>query len=343
MAASARLTSPPADPGRLAGWAVSRIAAGAAADAAVDAVIDIEYAAREASPDLGGRFGGHTLGVPAGRRPGGRRRFHLSGVSTRSLREQDSDEPWAVLLDPARLIRGIGTVSRARRGPQGVELNLVPHPLFADPGERWLPPLARSLSVRLDPHTGFLRSALLFDAHGALATAEVSSLDVQDVRPPGEAGAVLARMAATLLEPACLRAVVRIEADPHEDLSFTSAPSARSWTVSSNRGALTVTGDYEPDRTGPLTARLAELLAPARIVSHLANADATSPNSVEATVRPLRTFPLSAWASDETLTCGFTVDPATGVLVRAEVITDGRTICLHAVTALGPGRGSAVR
>jgi hypothetical protein len=143
-------------------------------------------------------------------------------------------------------------------------------------------------------------------------------------------------MAATLLEPARLTAEVRIEADPHDDLSFTPAPSSRSWTVSSDRGSLAVAGDYEPDRTSPVAARLAELLTPARIVSHLAHVTATSPTSIEATVRPLRSFPLSAWAPDSTLTCHFTVDPTTGVLVRAGATSDRRTVFHHTVTALGP-------
>ncbi|WP_112466605.1 hypothetical protein [Streptomyces triticisoli] len=336
MAATHWLGDPPADRERLAPWALSRIAAAAAEDARVDAMVDIEYAARDIEADLGGRFGAGVVGGPSNRRPGGRRSFHLDGISPLRLREEDSDEPWAALLDPARLIRGIGTVSEAHRSGEWVELTLIPHALFAAPTDPWLPPGAHSLTVRLDPATGFLRSAALHDRQGPLATAQVRGLDVLDARFSAEAGTTLARMARTLLEPARLTAEVRIEADPHDDHSFTPVPSARSWTISSGREILTMTGDYEPDRTSPAAARLAELLTPARIVSHLAHVTATSPTSVEAAVRPLRTFPFSAWAPDESLTCRFTVDPTTGVLVRAEATTEHRTVFRHIVTALGP-------
>ncbi len=336
MAASARLVGPPADPHRLTAWALSRIAATAAEDAHVDAVISIEYAARDTAPDLGGRYGSHEVGGSAKPQQGARQDFHLDGISPLRLREEDSDEPWAALIDPARLIRGIGTVTGARRTGPWIELDLTPNPSFADPTDHWLPPGARSLTIRLDPDTGFLRYAALHDERGPLATARVDDLDVADQRPPGQAGAVLARMATTLLESARLAAELRIEVDPHEDLSFTPVPSSRSWAVSSGRGSLTVTGDYEPDRISPVVARLAELLTPARIVSHLAHVTATSPTSITATVRPLRAFPLSAWAPDSTLTCHFTVDRTTGVLVRAEAIADRRTVFRHIVTALGP-------
>ncbi|PWI10541.1 hypothetical protein DIZ27_11175 [Streptomyces sp. NWU339] len=99
-------------------------------------------------------------------------------------------------------------------------------------------------------------------------------------------------------------------------------PRTRAWTRRSTR-------------TSPAAARLAEMLTPARIVSHLAHVEATSPASVRATVRPLRTFPFGAWAPDETLTCHFTVDPATGVLVRAEAAAEHRTVFRHIVTTLG--------
>ncbi|MFG2848191.1 hypothetical protein ACGF12_34245 [Kitasatospora sp. NPDC048296] len=336
MAASTRLTGPPTGPDWLAAWALSRIAVTAAEDARVDAVIDIACAARDAGANLGGRYGAHEVGDPAHPPQAGRRSFHLDGISPLRLREEDSDEPWAALLDPARLIRGIGAVTGARRTGPWVELGLTPHPLFADPTDRWLSPGARSLIIRLDPDTGFLRFAALHDEHGLLMTAQVGDLNVADARPPGHAGTVLARMAATLLEPARLTAEVRIEADPHDDLSFAPVPSSRSWTVSSDRGSLALTGDYEPDRTSPVAARLAELLTPARIVSHLAHVTATSPTSIKATVRPLRSFPLSAWAPDSTLTCHFTVDPTTGVLVRAEATEGRRTVFRHTVTALGP-------
>ncbi|MEU6523906.1 hypothetical protein ABZ892_14045 [Streptomyces sp. NPDC046924] len=336
MAATHWLGGPPADRERLASWALARIASTAAEDARVDATVDIEYAARDVEADLGGRFGADTVGEPANRRREERRSLRLAGISPLRLREEDSDEPWAVLFDPARLIRGIGAVTEASRSGEWVELALVPDALFAAPTDPWLPPGAHGLTLRLDPVSGFLRSATLHDEQGPLATARVTDLDVLDTRSSAEAGTPLARMAETLLEPARLAAKVRIEADPHDDLSFTAVPSARSWTISSGAETLTMTGEYEPDRTSPAAARLAEMLAPARIVSHLAYVEATSPTSVRATVRPLRTFPFSAWAPDETLTCHFTVDPATGVLVRAEATAGHRTVFRHIITALGP-------
>lgn len=228
-------------------------------------------------------------------------------------------------------------MTRAERGEGYVALSLVPHPSFAHPADAWLPPGARGLVVRLDPGTGFLRSAALHDDRGPLVSARLVDLHVRDVRSSAAAGRVVARMARTLVEPVRLRAAVAVEADPHEDLAFTGEPSARSWTVSSGGRELTVTGDYAPDATSPSAARLAELLTPARIVSHLAHITAVSATSVRAGVRPLRTFPCSAWAPDESLACAFTVDPETGVLMRAEATAegDGRVILRHVVTALG--------
>jgi hypothetical protein len=348
MATTHWLGDPPAEHDPLTAWALSRLAATVAEDARVDAVVEIACEEREFEPELGGRFGAGTTGGPASRRPGGTRTFRLDGVSPALLREEDSDEPWAVLFDPARLIRGIGAVTRAERGEGYVELSLVPHPLFADPADAWLPPGARGLVVRLDPGTGFLSSATLHDDRGSLATARVPELNVHDARSSAEAGWVVARMARTLVEPVRLTADIAVEVDPHEDLAFTGGPSARSWTVSAGGRELTVTGDYAPDATSPSAARLAELLAPARIVSHLAHVTAVSATSVRAGVRPLRTFPFSAWASDDSLTCGFTVDPETGVLVRAEATAEvtgdeeangrGRVVFRHVVTALGAQR-----
>ncbi|GAA2268265.1 hypothetical protein GCM10010145_48540 [Streptomyces ruber] len=336
MAATPWLGGRPADNERLAAWALSRIAATGAEDACVDAVIDIVYAARDTEADLGGRFGSGVVGEPATRRPERRQSFHLDGISPLRLREEDSDEPWAVLLDPARLLRGIGTVTQASRSQEGIDLTVTAHPDFADPTDPWLPPGAHSLTVQLDPDTGFLRSAALHDEQGTLATAQVSDLNVRDAPPSTQAGEILARMARTLLEPTRLTAEVHIETDPHEDLSITSVPASRSWTILVDENTLTMTGDYAPDRTSPAAARLAELLTPARIVSHLANVTPTSPHSLQATVRPLRTFPFSAWAPDDALTCHFTVDPETGVLVRAAATARGRTVFRHTVTALGP-------
>src|SRR5690606_40371098 len=110
------------------------------------------------------------------------------------------------------------------------------------------------------------------------------------------AGQVLARMARTLVEPARLTAEVAIETDPHRDLSVAPEPSARSWTVTVGRETVRMSGDYAPGRTGPLAARLAELLAPARVASHLTHAMPGPGTSARRGVRPLRTFPVSAWA-----------------------------------------------
>ncbi|URM90148.1 hypothetical protein LUW75_09285 [Streptomyces sp. MRC013] len=337
MAASHWLGDPPADRERLAAWALSRVAATAAEDVHVDAVVDIVHAARDARTDLGGRFGGCEVGEPDAGQAEERRRFRLDGISPRRLREEDCDEPWAALFDPARLVRGIATVRNVRRGREWVELVLTPHAAFAAPADAWLPPGACDLVVRVDTATGFLLSATVVDEQGPLVTGRISGLAIRDTSPsPADAGRVLARMARTLVEPARLTADVRIETDTHTDLSTTPVPSVRSWTVSCGTETLTVTGDYAPDRTSPAAARLAELLAPARIVSHLAHVEATSPASITATVRPLRSFPLSAWAPDESLTCRFTVDRTTGVLLYAEATEGDHTLFRHVVTSLGP-------
>lgn len=335
MAASHWLGDPPANHERLAAWALSRIAAAAAEDVRVDAVVDVVHAARDARVDLGGRFGGREVGGPTTGRAEERRRFRLGGISPRRLREEDSDEPWAPLFDPARLVRGIATVGNARRNREWVELDLTPHAAFADPADAWLPPGAHGLTVRVDIATGFLLSAAVVDEQGPLVTARISGLTIRDTpAPPADAGRVLARMARTLVEPARLTADVRIEADTHTDLSAAPVSSARSWTVSCGTETLAMTGDYEPDRTSPAAARLSELLTPARIVSHLAHVEATSPTSITATVRPLRSFPFSAWAPDESLTCRFTVDRTTGVLLYAEAAEGGHTLFRHVVTSL---------
>ncbi len=337
MAASHWLGDPPTDDEHLAAWALSRIAAVAAEDVHADAVVDIVHAAREVQADLGGRFGGREAGEPASGQAEERRRFQLHGISPRRLREEDSDEPWATLFDPTRLLRGIATVEDVRRSRTWIELDLTPHAAFAAPADTWLPPEACGLTVRMDIATGFLLSATVADEQGPLATARVSELTVLDTPPPPtDAGRVLARMARTLVEPVRLTADVRIEADTHTDLTTAPTPSARSWTLSCGTETLAMTGDYEPDRTSPAAARLAELLTPARIVSHLAHAEATSPASITATVRPLRSFPLSAWAPDENLTCHFTVDPTTGVLLHAEATDGDHTLFRHIVTSLRP-------
>ncbi|CAL9437671.1 hypothetical protein [Streptomyces sp. enrichment culture] len=334
MATTHWLGDPPAQRDPLTGWALSRLASAVAEDVRLDAVVDVTSTARPVEADLGGPFGARVAGSPATGRSGEARTYRLTDISTRSLREEDEGEPWAVLFDPARLIRGIGTVTGARRDGDGIELVLTPHPLFADPADDWLPPGARSLVVRLDPATGLLRSAVLHDDQGLLLTARVREVHIDEVRSEEGAGQVLARMARTLVEPARLTAEVTVETDPHEDLSFTSEPSARSWTVTVGRETVRMSGDYAPDRTGPLAARLAELLAPARIVSHLTHAMPGLGTSVRSRVRPLRTFPFSAWAPDDGLTCTFAVDPDTGVLLQAEATASGHSVFHHTVTGV---------
>ncbi len=180
MAAPHWLGEPPRDSEELAAWALSRIAATAAEDARVEATVELAYAPRDAEPDLGGRYGPRPVAERPGPRQGEARTIRLTGVSTRMLREEDSDEPWAMLLDPARLVRGIGEVPSARRTEDGaVDLTLAPHPLFASPEDPWLPPGARTLTVRVDPATGFLTAAELTDAHGTLATARLTDLHTE--------------------------------------------------------------------------------------------------------------------------------------------------------------------
>lgn len=339
MAPTHWLGEPPVERDPLTGWALSRLASAVAEDVRLDAVVDVTSTARAVEADLGGPFGARAVGSPATGRPGESQTFRLTNISTRGLREEDAREPWAVLFDPARLIRGIGTVTGARRDGDAVELALTPHPLFADPADDWLPPGARRLVVRLDPGTGLLRSAVLHDDEGPLVTARVREVHIDEVRSEERAGQVLARMARTLVEPARLTAEIAVEADPHEDLSFTPQPSARSWTVTVGRETVRVTGGYAPDRTAPLAARLAELLAPARIVSHLTRVTPGPGNSVRSGVRPLRTFPFSAWAPNDSLTCTFAVDPDTGVLLRAEATASGQPVIRHTVTGVRAGAG----
>src|SRR5690606_42069983 len=107
---------------------------------------------------------------------------------------------------------------------------------------------------------------------------------------------------------------------------------ARSWPVMVAGGTVRMSGDYAADRTGTRAARLAELLAPARIVSHQTHAMPGPGTPVRSGVRPLRTFPFSAWAPDDSLTCTFAVDPDTGVLLRAEATASGHSVFRHTVT-----------
>ncbi|MFJ3443248.1 hypothetical protein ACIPM2_19005 [Streptomyces sp. NPDC086081] len=153
-------------------------------------------------------------------------------------------------------------MTRAQRGEGYVELALVPHPLFADPADVWLPPGARGLVVRLDPGTGFLSAATVHDDRGPLATVRVHELNVHDVRSSDEAGWVVTRMARTLVEP------VRLTADgrrrrrgrPARGSGLRAGP--RGLTVDPETGVLVqaeataeVTGDEEADGRGRVVFR----------------------------------------------------------------------------------------
>lgn len=94
-----------------------------------------------------------------------------------------------------------------------------------------------------------------------------------------------------------------------------------------------MSGDDEPDQADPAAARVAELLSPARVVSHLAQVTSTGPTSVKATVRPMRSFPFSAWAPEEGLICHVTLDPDTGILLQAHTEEGSRTLFRMDVTA----------
>ncbi|MEU8889924.1 hypothetical protein [Streptomyces sp. NPDC048442] len=143
-------------------------------------------------------------------------------------------------------------------------------------------------------------------------------------------------MATSLLDPVRLSADVTTDPEIGSELSVASVPSHRSWAVTP-RGAtartVEMSGDYEPDQADPAAARLAELLTPARIVSHLAEVTGAGPASVIAVVRPMRTFPFSAWAPEEGLTCHFTLDPATGILLQAQTMDGLQTLFRNEVAA----------
>ncbi|MGT2525874.1 hypothetical protein ACU4GG_00640 [Streptomyces nojiriensis] len=189
---------------------------------------------------------------------------------------------------------------------------------------------ASRLAVAVDVRSGLLLRAEVFDIDGCfrsgtlrlVRTSADTHTDPAAAAPDGTgAGPVLARMATSFLDPVRLRAEIHAEPGFDPPLPTAALPSPRHWTVTvhSPSGTLTaeISGAYRSDRAAPAAARLAELLTPSRIVSHLADATPTGPHSLRATVRPLRAFPLSAWAPEEGLVCDFTVDPATGILLHA--------------------------
>ncbi|MEU5214989.1 hypothetical protein AB0G79_02155 [Streptomyces sp. NPDC020807] len=307
------------------------MAAAAAENVRFDAVA--ESAQHRVAQDVAGRYGAHSAVRFAGREPEPPARESLEDASTAELRRDVSIgvDPCLALTDPARLVSAVAGITGGRLTWHGerpaIDVVLTPDPESAAPDDPWLPPGAARLAVTVDVRTGMLLRAHAFDAHGCFRSGELrltrTSIDTCPAPVPYEGGAraVLARMATSRLDPVRLRAEVDATPDIGEPLTPASLPSRRWWTVTvlSPGATLTtdVSGDYRSDQTAPAAARLAELLTPARIVSHLAHADPSGPDSLRATVRPLRAFPLSAWAPEEDLTCEFTIDPTTGILLHA--------------------------
>ncbi|MFH8627500.1 hypothetical protein ACH4A8_37380 [Streptomyces vietnamensis] len=331
MAASHPLTGIARYPEGTARWALGRMAAAAAEDIRFDAVA--ESTQHRVPQDVAGRYGAHSTVRFESSVPEPAVRETLDDASTAELRQDVSIgvDPCLALTDPARLIGAVAAATDGRLTWYGerptVDIVLTPDPESAAPDDPWLPPGAGRLAVTVDVRTGMLLRARVFDAHGCFRSGELrltrSSADTGPV--PASygtgAGSVLARMATSRLDPVRLRAEVDAEPGISEPLTPASLPSRRRWTVTVHSPGTTLTtdlsGDYRSDQAAPAAARLAELLTPARIVSHLAHATPAGPDSLHATVRPLRAFPLSAWAPEEGLTCEFTIDPTTGILLRA--------------------------
>jgi hypothetical protein len=342
MAASDWLGAAPAGEGRsLAVWAVARMAAALAEDVPFEA----EIACAEGAD---------------------RSTVKVSGSSAALRREEGGDPGVTALFDPASLIRDIGTV-RARHGTRlgrpCVALEITPHPEWADPDSPWCQPDAQSVQLVVDAATGFLVEAETPWRDGLACHYQVTSLVTATQLPDGEspfgaqewkapdpaardAAWPLARMAATLLEPVRASAQVTVHAEelgePPTDPTAVPPPGDRSWSVTlatTGHAARTVTmgDDHDPQHTPFVIARLAEMLTPARIVSQLREVSLVPDaggTTVSATVRPMRAFPLSAWAPDESAVCRFTVDPVTGVLTAAAVHIGDKELAHYSVTAL---------
>ncbi|WP_143174458.1 LolA-like protein [Streptoalloteichus hindustanus] len=341
MAVADWLGAPPPDgDSALPAWALARMAATGAEDLTFRAVV--RRSGAPDSVDLSGRFGGTAPGAGGVAEPGDES-VEVTGFPGVAWRDALADPALAVLFDPVVLVRDIGSAT-ARHGVVAgrpcVLLDVVPHPVWADPESAWCPPGARLTRLAVDTATGFLLSAELLADSGVVARYEITSLEAGSVTPEGEPllssgrwpalppsaqdrpGWTLARMAATLLDSVSLRAEVEIRAETRE-LSFDGLPpvGSRRWTVGVTtpdgaRRELTMGDDHAPDSAPFPVARLAELLTPARIVSHLTDVTVVG-ETVTASVRPMRTFPFSAWAPDESVHCEFTVDGATGVLRSA--------------------------
>jgi hypothetical protein len=365
------LGAPPDDCAGLAMWALARIAARAAESGIRRALV---RRTRCGEADLDGRFGCGLLGpTPAA----GPVSDELVIAPGRARPADHGDPAVRALFDPVVLIRDIGTVSArpgTRLGRPCVKLDVRPHPSWADPNSPWCPPGAQRTLLTVDAATGVLLEAELVAGSTALARYQILDLDTP-VAPLPERAAVrsgawraplpapvdrggwaLARMAATLLEPVMLTAEVEILIETRK-LAFNSAPSVtqrRVWTIGVTAASeglgvpagtarvLTMGDDYVPGQVPAPIARLAELLTPARIVSHLTEVTAVpAPDTgrpctrITAAVRPDRGCPAGAWVPDETVTCAFTVDQTTGVLLSAESrAADGELLARYRINAL---------
>lgn len=331
MAASHPLTGIARDPEGAARWALGRMAAAAAEDVRFDAVA--ESALHRVPQDVAGRYGAHSALRFGSSEPEPAVRETLDDASSAELRQDVSIgvDPCLALTDPARLVGAVTAATDGRLTWYGerptVDVVLTPDLESAAPDDPWLPPRADRLAVSVDVRTGMLLRARVFDAQGCFRSGELRLIRTSADTGPApasyvtEAGTVLARMATSRLDPVRLRAEIDAEPGISEPLTPASVPSRRRWTVTVHGPGPTLTtdisGDYRSDQATPAAARLSELLTPARIVSHLAHAVPTGPHSIHTTVRPLRSFPLSAWAPEEDLTCEFTIDPATGILLHA--------------------------
>ncbi|MFI6608669.1 hypothetical protein [Streptomyces sp. NPDC050507] len=352
MATTHPLNAMAGDHAGLARWALGRMGAAAARDIQFDA--EAQYVQHRFPDDVSGRYGWHSVGRFEETEATSAGRLRIDSESSARLRKEDeaAGDPLLSLCDPARLISGVATASAGQctwiDGRSCVAVALVPHPWTADPQDPWLPPGVTYLTAGVDTATGFLLHTRAYDRQGCFrsghlrglrTTADGSSPITDAARTPAstEKGApfVLARMATSLLDPVRLSAEVTAVPEIESDLSVASVPSSRSWAVTfRGRNTMTVdmSGEYEPDQADPAAARLAELLSPARVVSHLAEVTTAGPTSVKATVRPMRSFPFSAWAPEEGLVCHFTLDPDTGILLRAHTEDGSRTLFRMDVT-----------
>ncbi|MFD3515369.1 hypothetical protein [Streptomyces sp. NPDC058657] len=344
MATPHPLTAMALDSVGLARWALGRMAAAAAEDVRFAAAA--EYTQHRVPDDLSGRYGAHSVGRFTEADAVSSARLRIYDESSARLRRDDdaAGDPLLSLCDPARLVSGVAAASAGKctwdAGRPCVDVTLVPHPWTADPQDPWLPPGVTRLIVGVDMVTGLLLHARAYDANGCFRSGRLRDLHdlgttVGAANREQGAAFVLARMATTLLDPARLRAEVTAVPEILGNPTLAGVPSGRTWAVTLRGGESTLvdmSGDYEPDQTDPAGARLAELLTPARIVSHLADVTASGPASIEATVRPMRTFPFSAWAPEDNLTCHFTVDPTTGILLRAHTMAGPQTVARYEVT-----------